>query len=41
VSAYKVLRARIETFFGLPLGKIKRDSARFKTEMERIGTLLS
>lgn len=41
VNAYNVLRTRIEAFFALPLGELKRNPARLKAEMDRIGTLLS
>jgi len=39
MTAYRILRFRIETFFDLPLEVLKRDRARLKAEMERIGTL--
>ena len=40
MHAYRVLRARIEAMFALPLGQLMDDRARLKTELERIGTLL-
>lgn len=40
MTAYRVLRARIEAFLALPLGKLKNDPARLKAELDRIGTLL-
>ena len=39
MAAYRVLRARIEAFFALPLNDLKRDPARLKAELDRIGTL--
>jgi arsenate reductase len=36
-KAYRVLRARIETFLALPLSELKDEPERLKTEMERIG----
>jgi arsenate reductase len=38
--AYRILRTRIEAFLGLPLDELKRDRARLKAELDRIGTLL-
>lgn len=40
LKAYRILRARIETFLALPLEELQHDRARLKTEMDRIGTLL-
>lgn len=40
-KAYGTLRHRIETFFSLPLEELKKDPARLKAELERIGTLQS
>lgn len=40
MKAYRILRHRIETFFALPLEELKKDSARMKAELERIGALL-
>jgi len=39
MKAYSILRHRIETFFALPLEELKKDPARMKAELERIGTL--
>jgi len=38
--AYAILRARIEAFLALPLGELAQDRARFKAELDRIGSLL-
>lgn len=38
-AAYRLLRARIETFLDLPLAELKDDPARLKAELDRIGTL--
>ena len=40
MTAYRILRARIEAFFALPLPELKNDPARLKAELDRIGTLL-
>ncbi len=40
MTAYRILRARIEAFLALPLAELKDDPARLKTELDRIGTLL-
>lgn len=40
LHAYRILRARIEAFFALPLAELQNDRARLKAEMDRIGTLL-
>lgn len=40
LQAYRILRARIEAFFALPLAELQNDRARLKAEMDRIGTLL-
>ncbi len=40
-AAYRLLRARIETFLDLPLAELKDDPARLKAELDRIGTLFS
>jgi arsenate reductase (thioredoxin) len=40
-AAYRILRARIEAFFALPLAGLKRKPAQLKAELDRIGTLLS
>ena len=39
LTAYRILRARIEAFLALPLSELKNDPARLKAEMDRIGTL--
>jgi arsenate reductase len=39
VTAYRILRARIEAFFALPLQELQRDPVRLKAELDRIGTL--
>ena len=41
MTAYRILRARIEAFLALPLDELKNDKAKLKAEMDRIGTLLS
>lgn len=40
LSAYRILRARIEAFLALPLSEWNSDPAGLKAEMDRIGTLL-
>ncbi len=40
MHAYRVLRTRIEAFFALPLAELQNDRPRFKSELDRIGTLL-
>lgn len=40
MTAYRILRARIEAFLALPLDELKADRARMKSELDRIGTLL-
>ena len=40
MTAYKILRHRIEQFLALPLTELKNDPARLKAELDRIGTLL-
>ncbi len=40
MTAYRILRARIEAFLALPLAELQADRARMKAEMDRIGTLL-
>lgn len=39
-QAYRILRRRIEAFLALPLANLQHDRTRFKTELDRIGTLL-
>jgi arsenate reductase (thioredoxin) len=41
VAAYQTLRRRIEAFFSLPLAELRRDPARLKAAMDRIGTQVS
>lgn len=38
--AYAILRARIEAFLALPLDELAQERARFKGELDKIGTLL-
>lgn len=40
MTAYRILRTRIEAFLVLPLPELKNDPARLKEELDRIGTLL-
>ncbi len=40
MTAYRILRHRIETFLALPLDELQNDKARLKIELDRIGTLL-
>lgn len=40
MTAYRILRARIEAFLALPLDTLKNDKAQLKAEMDRIGTLM-
>lgn len=40
MTAYRILRHRIETFLALPLDELKNDPARLKAELDRIGILL-
>ena len=39
MTAYRILRARIEAFLALPLVELAQDRARLKAELDRIGTL--
>ena len=41
VAAYRILRARIEALFALPLADLKNKPAQLKAELDRIGTLLA
>lgn len=41
MNAYRILRARIEAFFALPLETLKTDKAALKAEMDRIASLVS
>ncbi len=40
VTAYRILRYRIEHFLALPLDDLQHDPARLKAELDRIGVLL-
>ena len=40
VTAYRILRARIEAFLSLPLDELSKDPPRLKDQLDRIGTLL-
>ena len=40
MTAYRILRYRIETFLALPLAELQNDPIRLKTELDRISTLL-
>jgi arsenate reductase len=39
MTAYRILRARIEAFFALPLDTLKNDRAALKAEMDRIASV--
>jgi arsenate reductase len=39
VTAYRILRARIEAMLALPLAELAEDRTRLKAELDRIGTL--
>jgi arsenate reductase len=41
MTAYRILRARIEALLALPLDQLQADPARMKTELDRIGTLFA
>jgi arsenate reductase len=40
MTAYRMLRHRIETLLALPLAELENDPARLKAELDRIGNLL-
>ena len=40
MTAYRILRHRIEQFLALPLDELQNDHERLKAELDRIGTLL-
>ena len=40
MQAYRILRARIEAFFALPLEQLRHEPARLKAELDRIGTVM-
>ena len=39
LTAYRVLRVRVEAFLALPLDELKQDRTRLKTEIDRVGML--
>jgi arsenate reductase len=39
MSAYQILRARIEAFFALPLEALRQDKAAFKSALDSIATV--
>lgn len=39
MTAYRILRTRIEAFLALPLDELKADRARMKAELDRIGMI--
>jgi arsenate reductase len=39
MTAYRILRARIEAFLALPLHTLKADPERLKSELDRIGAI--
>jgi len=39
MTAYKILRARIEAFLALPLNDLQQHPQQFKAELDRIGKL--
>ncbi|MEN3813604.1 arsenate reductase ArsC, partial [Chromobacterium piscinae] len=41
LTAYRILRARIETFLALPLDALRQDPPRLKAELDRISELQS
>jgi len=40
MSAYRILRTRIEAFLALPLNELQQDRTKLKAALDRIGTLL-
>ena len=40
VTAYRILRSRIEAVLGLPLAELEGDPARLQAELYRVGTLV-
>ena len=40
MTAYRILRQRIETFLALPLDELQNNPTQLKAELDRIGTLL-
>lgn len=41
MTAYRILRARIEAFFALPLETLQQEKAALKAEMDKIATLMA
>lgn len=41
MTAYRILRARIEAFFALPLAALRQDPARLKAALDDIGHLMA
>lgn len=41
MTAYRILRDRIEAFFALPLAELQQDKAKLKVEMDRIADQIS
>ncbi len=39
MTAYRLLRARIEAFLALPLADLQQDKDKLKAELDRLGTL--
>ena len=37
---YEIIIARLQAFLALPLEELRNDKARFKAELDRIGTLV-
>lgn len=40
MTAYRILRARIEALLTLPLDALQHEPAKFKAELDRIGTVM-
>ncbi|AZP11283.1 arsenate reductase ArsC [Undibacterium parvum] len=40
MTAYRILRSRIEAFFALPLEQVLKDKLQLKTELDRIASLM-
>jgi arsenate reductase len=40
MTAYRILRTRVEAFLALPLAELQHDRARLKAELDRVGVLL-
>lgn len=41
MTAYRILRTRIEAFLALPLDALQQDPQKLKSELDRIGTLIA